>query len=472
MKYRGLLRVGLALLWGVLPLGVVSVRVAADATPPALAVPAGLSIAELKMTGDKFLVLQNNTPADISDLSSYWLYDFNSVSPLSPGVNSSQQQLPAVTLAAGETLLLSAAPQNTCGAAVAGKLSVNLGDSGGFLEIIQLSQATPNGPVTQTAGDSVSWSSTATAGAITSVPSSSKDPAALYYRYQSGTDYTWQLADIDASDACQFDVAAPSSSPIVTGGLLAPTGNPPATIVSVASTGTAATGPTLPAADIGLSAPQITELLPNPSGTGTDGSDEFIELYNSNAKNFDLSGFILQTGLTTKHSYTFPQGTTLPPKGFVAFYSADTSLSLSNTSGQADLADPFGTVIAQAGTYGMAKDSMAWTLANGTWYWTTKPTPGAANIVNQTPGTSIKTTSAKKAVAAVKGAATTKSPLQGSGSTSSSTDTAAATPIHPVVLAAVAVLAVGYVVYEYRHDLANRLHQFRTNRAVRRANRG
>jgi hypothetical protein len=445
-------------------------RAAAD-TPPAMAAPQGLSITELKITGDEFLMLQNNTPAAISDLSSYWLYAFNNVSPLSSGVSSSQQQLPAVALDAGETLLLSAAPRDTCGAEVAGKLSVSLGDSSGFLEIIQLRQPTPNGPVMQTAGDSVSWSSGA-AGVITTVPSGSKDAAAVYYRYQNGVDFAWQLADIDTADACQLDVAAAPTQPISTGGLLAPSGNPPATIVQLASTGAAASGPTLPATDIGLSAAQITEILPNPSGTGTDGSDEFIELYNSNAKTFDLSGFILQTGLTTKHSYTFPQGTTLPAKGFVAFYSADTGLSLSNSSGQADLADPFGTVIGQTDPYGTAKDGQAWALANGTWYWTGKPTPGAANVVNQGMGTSIKTTTAKKATAAVKGAATTTSPLQGSATSASTADTAAAAPIHPAVLAAVAILAVGYGVYEYRHDLGNKLHQFREHRAARRKARG
>ncbi len=132
----------------------------------------------------------------------------------------------------------------------------------------------------------------------------------------------------------------------------------------------------LPKADVGLKAPAITELLPNPDGTGTDKTDEFIELYNPNAKPFDLSGFSLQTGITRKHTYVFPKGSSLPPKSFKAFYSKTTALSLSNTTGQTRLLAPSGNSVSDAAEYEKAKDGIAWALAKGKWYWTTKPTPG------------------------------------------------------------------------------------------------
>jgi hypothetical protein len=55
----------------------------------------------------------------------------------------------------------------------------------------------------------------------------------------------------------------------------------------------------IPDSDAGLAAPQISEVLPNPTPPATDAEGEFIELYNSNNNIFDLSGFSLQAGNTT-----------------------------------------------------------------------------------------------------------------------------------------------------------------------------
>lgn len=450
----------------------------ADPLPPALAAPDGLSFLELKMTGDEYVLLQNNSTTAIDDLSGYWLYAFNNVNPLGQGVSSSSQQLPAARLDAGQTLLLSASPRPTCGAAVAGKLSLSLTDGSGFLEITRLSQD-QSGAVQQTGGDNVSWSSGA-GGQIQNVPSASKDAQAVWYRYAAAPGYSWQQADIDGTDSCQLDVITtpPVSMPAPTGTLLQPSSEPPATIVSVVEDSPAPvqTGPSLPPADIGLAAPQITELLPNPTGTGTDATDEFIELYNSNDTAFDLSGFTLQTGSSTKHSYTFPAGVLLPAKGFVAFYSSDTGLSLSNSSGAADLLDPFGSLIAQSHPYGSAKDGQAWALAKGTWYWTSQPTPGAANVIKQgASAASVLSAKSKSTVSAAKGKSTGQAASQTAGSTlttdAATADTMQVTPIHPWTLALVAALAVAYGLYEYRLDVANRIYEFRRNRAARRTGR-
>jgi len=226
---RKFIRVGMV---GLLLLGLFPASAKA-ATPPDMIAPAGLSFVELKVTGDEFVVLENNTGTDIHDLSSYWLENFNNVNPLAAGVNNSAQQLPSVGLAAGQTLLLSAATMPTCGAAVAGKLSLSLTDSGGFLELVQLGQ-NASGAVTQTPGDVVSWSSS-NSGIIQKVPSSSKDPAAAYYRFQSGSSYSWQQADLEPTNICQLNVVVQTGTPAQS---IVPTlgqagSSPPATIVSL-----------------------------------------------------------------------------------------------------------------------------------------------------------------------------------------------------------------------------------------------
>jgi hypothetical protein len=472
MNRRNLiLRVGLALVGLVLCVPYKTLAISA----PDIAAPAGLSIVEIKVTGSEFVVLQNNTGTDIADLSSYALYYFNNYNPFASGVSSSTSFLPATGLADGESLLLSGDPRQSCGATVAGDLGIGLGDTSGFLEIVKLSS--DNGAVVQEAGDVVSWSSTAN-GIIQNVPSSTKDPAAMWYRYQlSATDKTfgWQYADIDTSNPCQLNAIITSGTTkttVPTDGTLVDSGDTvPGTIVSLATSSVSGGSEGLPAADIGLKAPKVSELLPNVASPGSDDTDEFIELYNPNAKAFDLSGFTLQTGSTTsatRHNYVFPSGTTIAANGFKVFYSRQTGLSLSNTGGQVWLLDPYSTAIAQSDPYSKPKDGVAWATVHGKWYYTTTPTPGAANSIKVPFSSSAKTSSSTAKTS--KGAPVTALNVAGSASSSIGTSGNGAeqmVPLHPFTLAAVVGIALLYGAYEYRRDIANRFSEFRSNRRAR-----
>jgi hypothetical protein len=446
-------------------LALTSAPATVSATTPQLAAPAGLSVLEVKMTGDEFIVLQNNTGGIIADLSTYWLSAYNNVSPVAAGVSSSSEQLPAASLPAGQMLLLSANPMQTCGASVAGKLSLSLSDGGGFLELTQTG-IDAHGALAQTPIDWLSWSSGA-AGAITSVPSGSKSPNTVYFRYLSGSGYVWQQAAMDVRNDCQLNfVVAGGSEPssAVTPLTLAAT-SPPATILGNLP-GDGSSTPVMPPGDAGLQAPQLSELLPNPSGTGNDSTDEFIELYNPNDVPFDLTGFSLQAGLTTLHLYTFPAGTMLPAKSFKAFYSAETGLSLSNTASQVGLLDPSGKVIGITEPYSKAKDGQTWALAKGKWYWTLQPTPNKANVVRQ-PGVKVTSTKKKAARTVTK----TGTSMATAGPSEAVDDADKEVLVHPWVLALVALGALLYGAYEYRRDLANRLFQLRGKLGVRRADR-
>ncbi|HSX07341.1 MAG TPA: lamin tail domain-containing protein [Candidatus Saccharimonadales bacterium] len=263
---------------------------------------------------------------------------------------------------------------------------------------------------------------------------------------------------------------------------------PPVTVVTPpasTSSDSSSAAPQFPAIDVGLVTPQITELLPNTASPQNDATDEFIELYNSNDTPFDLSGFVLQVGTTTKHRYTFPVGTSLEPKSFTSFSSGTTRLALSNTGGQASLLDPLGNVLNQTNVYGAAKEGQVWALANGIWRWSTTPTPGASNIITVPP---VATPKKAAAATAKKTAATAKVPgSKTSGSSASKKKTAktktaavpqssskeqtAFSPLHPAVLAVVGGFALLYGLYEYRQDVANKFYQLRANRAARRAAR-
>ena len=431
---------------------------------PSLGVPSGLSLAEIKITGNEFILLQNNTGSSIAstELSNYWVYGFNGPDPTAAGVSSSTQQLPAASLAAGQTLLLGDGGA-TCGAAATDNLSISLNDSTGFLEVVHVSFS--GGTLTQTAGDSVSWNSSTNGGssaaASITVPTNTTAKASYAdYRFlnSSPAAYWWQPATVDSSNTCQLDVSA-APAVVNPGNQLTPSPPPPASVI----TATVSSG--IPAGDVGLAAPQITELLPNPTGTGNDSTDEFIEIYNPNDTAFDLSGFTLETGLTTKHDFTFDDGSSIPPKTFAAFYSADTGLTLSNTGGQAWLLDPQGNIVSQSDSYATAKDGQSWSLANGVWYWTSSATPNLANQVVLASSTKAVTKGKTPTVAAVTSSLNTA----GSNSLQPNSKSTTATPIHAWTLAVVGGAAILYATYEYRNDLQNNIYRLRKYRAARAA---
>lgn len=446
---------------------------------PALADTAdnpSLIISQLKITSSdgQFITLYNATDSTI-DMGSYQLEYFNDYDPgraTSSRLIALSGSLPphGYFMVNDDSLLL-------CYRLTVDSMSLGLSSTAGFIEVVSSDQSGPGAPVTSTVEDYVGWSKKAAAGAQTlpagageflqRLPvSAGGDPVV-----ETPGAGSWQTVHPDTDDPCQLvgaDSGAGGSAPVSTGmGQLLSPAEPPATIIGTDEP--PAPRPTLPAHDIGLRAPTLDELLPNPSGTGNDSTSEYIELYNPNPTYFDLTGFSLQTGSTRLHTFKFPAGTRLPAHSFTAFYSYKTKLSLSNTGGQARLLDPFGDSVSASGVYGKAKDGLAWALAQGKWYWTTRPTPGKANVIKQPPTkkkkTSSKSTSKAKSI--------TISPAQttGNGGTSSVSDQAPTNPIHLRTLVLVVMLALLYGAYEYRADLANHVYRLRRHLGDRHADR-
>ncbi|MEO7364622.1 MAG: lamin tail domain-containing protein [Candidatus Saccharimonadales bacterium] len=429
------------------------------------AVPS-LTISQLKITSSngQFVMLYNSTNTTL-DMSNYQLEYFNSFD-LSKATSSKLISLTGKLPPHGyymindDSLLL-------CYQLTVSSVSLGFSSTAGFIEVLGLSQSAPGGGVTTNLQDYVGWSKSGAVGAQT-LPT---DASAFLQR--DVTDKSspmlpggggWQAVKPDPSNPCSIVAASSTNTVEELGGpsQLLPASEPPATIVAEAAANTI--GPLLPPGDIGLMAPQITELLPNPSGTGNDSTDEFIELYNANDKPFDLTGFRLQTGLSTTHDYAFTAGTQLPAKSFTTFYSVTTKLTLSNSGSQATLLDPFGNSIATSQAYAAAADGQAWAYAKGKWYWSTQPTPGAANIIKAPPVKATKSTtvSSKKKTTATKPAAVKKQATAKPAYSGNFAQAALArVPIHPLALALVASVALLYALYEYRTDLGNYLRRRR-----------
>ncbi len=427
----------------------------APATPPLL-------IREIKITGDEFVVLQATT--NIPDLSAYWV-GYSSSDTVNPGTIVPIQQLPGYALSTGQAVLMTSDGADICDAVLTTKLSVSLSDTKGSFVVRHLESSGLTS--TFVTVDSVNWAKPSTTGTTTAALDLRKEASLAYpvWYHDPAFVNTWRVG---ALAGCTLTLAAQSSGDTAQTVEWTKTAiEPPAVIEEgVQELNNAQVTGNL---NVGLAPPLITELLPNPLGTGNDGSDEFIELYNSNDTVFTLSGFTLQTGLSTTHSWVIPSGATIPAKGFKVFYASESGLSMSNTSGQVALFDATGTKIAESDPYDSAPDGQAWALANGTWYWTTKMTPGATNVIAKPIAKSAtgvkKLTVAKKT--AVKGASTKKTAKKKAAAANSAATTLSSVPtavhvaLHPLVLATAAAAAIGYGLYEYRHDIANTFRRFR-----------
>ena len=310
----GLMNKPIAKLWvGVLAL-TVAVSSGYKIAEAAAFAPADLTVIQLKMTGSETLVIQN-TAAGPVNLQDYLLEYFNKHNPASLSAPAQIQQLPDMALEPRQAILFSSDGALTCGAAAVAELEFTLSDSSGYLAIMKVTPQT-DGSIVYKPQDKVNWTSTTAGADIAKVPSATADPKAVWFRkIESGS---WQQAQLGTDCSLLEPLIEPADNPTY---VQWSTGEePPATIVSTGGNAVVASN----SANAGLSAPVLTELLPNTVSPQVDSEDEFIEIYNSNSKSFDLSDFSLEVGLATKRKYKKASGTVIPPKSFKAFYSSET----------------------------------------------------------------------------------------------------------------------------------------------------
>lgn len=444
---------------------------------PAVADPAPaaqLVFGEINVTGTEFIVLQNIGTAP-AELNQYWLgYVSSDNQTAAPSQQLANQQLPA-----GAALVLTNGSLASCGATDIDNLNFSLANTAGSVDLWQLSGS--GAQAAFTLSDAVSWGKSATTqnyvhiadeSNVVSYDAGLKPPVTAnptWYKPVSAASPhpVWQVGDLQN---CRFTPVTTAKTTGTTATLNWQTDDtsPPFTIEFTVVAG-GAPAPAIPASDIGLKAVQVSEILPNPASPQTDAANEFIELYNPNSSSFDLSGFMLQSASTTSSSndsYHIPAGTHIGGHAFLAFYSSVTHLGLSNSGGEVWLVDPLGNTVTNTDPYDSAKEGYAWINANHKWQWTTMPTPGSANkLAAPALGSSKKTATVKgRKVVALQPAGSS----QTVGSIGATTADATSLPIHPWTLALIAALALLYWAYEYRHDIRNRLYQYRSYRAARR----
>jgi hypothetical protein len=130
---------------------------------------------------------------------------------------------------------------------------------------------------------------------------------------------------------------------------------------------------------------EITELLPDPAAPHTDANDEFLELHNPGATAVSLAGYTVKFGpnLGSTHSLA---AATIPAGGYLTITSGATNLALGNAGSSVALYNPAKVQLGATVTYSSAKPGAAWAKSSdGTWSWTTLPTPGAINERTPSP---------------------------------------------------------------------------------------
>ena len=414
-----------------------------------------LLIGQAKITASngQFITLYNNS-LDTIDMGTVQLAYYNSYdltkATSSKFINLSGKLAPHNYYAVSDGALF------VCYKMYVNAQTLGFSSTAGMVQVIKLNQVTPGSLVTTSLIDSLAWSKTATAGAQT-LPAVTTD--FLQRVWLDGIAKNpgagaWQTVRPNGAEACdlQTQIAASATTPTET----APGVSFPVKAVVLAAE-------TTPANNNGLVAPEITEILPNPAAPQADDTDEFIELYNPNDAPFSLKGYRLEAGSTYSRGYTFKEGI-LMPKSYTAFKITNTNLQLSNGDGQVRFLNPESTTISETPPYTDAPDGESWGVVNDSWQWSETPTPNNANKAEaREAGDKKSAKSTKTAKAKVAGASTTIPSVP-----EQLNDTA---PLHPLVLAGVGIAAVGYALYEYRKDFANRFFQarryFKNRRAVR-----
>lgn len=121
----------------------------------------------------------------------------------------------------------------------------------------------------------------------------------------------------------------------------------------------------------------ITELLPNVRGSDT--GREYIELYNPNDVELDISQYYLQLGSTYSKSYPLPS-MSIAPKQYIAISDTISGLILPNTVANVRIYATQGELVDETLNYDTPKDDESWALIDGLWRYTDQATPAAANL--------------------------------------------------------------------------------------------
>lgn len=123
----------------------------------------------------------------------------------------------------------------------------------------------------------------------------------------------------------------------------------------------------------------LNEILPSPEGADDQG--EWIELFNQNNFDIDLSDWKIKDTNGSTTTYVFPKNKKITSKGYLILKRAETKITLNNTEDGLFFLTPDGKNIDSL-TYKNAPREQSYNKTDSGWKWSTSLTPGSLNTVS------------------------------------------------------------------------------------------
>lgn len=124
----------------------------------------------------------------------------------------------------------------------------------------------------------------------------------------------------------------------------------------------------------------FNEILPSPEGP--DAENEWIEIFNKNDFNVDLSNWKIKDSIGTVTTYVFSENTIIKNKSYLVILRPETKIILNNDMDSLSLIQPNNQAI-DAVSYEKAPRGESYSLTDSGWYWSQELTPGKANFIRQ-----------------------------------------------------------------------------------------
>jgi hypothetical protein len=121
----------------------------------------------------------------------------------------------------------------------------------------------------------------------------------------------------------------------------------------------------------------INEILPSPEGP--DDKEEWVEIFNSNDFEVDLSNWKIQDSVGKTKTYLFPKGTKIEAKGYLVLERPETKITLNNEGDELVLFNSRGEVVDRV-SYQKAQKGKSYSKTSEGWTWTSNLTPGKENF--------------------------------------------------------------------------------------------
>ncbi len=133
----------------------------------------------------------------------------------------------------------------------------------------------------------------------------------------------------------------------------------------------------------------LNEIMPSPEGSDTE--NEWIEIFNANNFEVDLTNWKIRDKIGAVKTYTLPQNSKIEANGFLILKRPQNKISLNNEGDGLELLNPSGQIIDSV-DFEKAKQGQSWSKVEDGFLWTAKPTPGATNIIVKTTAQAITKT--------------------------------------------------------------------------------